>query len=120
VINKADRPGAAEARRDLDRVLDLGVRGAWRPPILSTCATAGEGVEELWSAIVAHRDHLNDTGELQARRRARVADELTEIVAALLRERARTAAGEHLDRLAARVAAREIDPWTAAEELLPD
>ncbi|MGQ0830772.1 MAG: methylmalonyl Co-A mutase-associated GTPase MeaB [Microthrixaceae bacterium] len=120
VINKADRPGAAEARRDLDRVLDLGVGGAWRPPILSTCATAGEGVEELWSAVVAHRDHLSVTGELEERRQAHVADELTEIVAALLRERARTATREHLDRLAARVAAREIDPWTAAEDLLPD
>jgi hypothetical protein len=60
------------------------------------------------------------SGDLEVRRAARVADELTEIVAALLRERAKATAGEHLDRLAAQVAARTIDPWTAAEELLPD
>jgi len=120
VINKADRPGADEARRDLDRMLDLTGTSGWRPPIVATTAATGEGVADLWTAIVEHRAHLTASGDLDVRRAARVADELTEIVAALLRERAKRAAGEHLDRLAARVAARTIDPWTAAEELLPD
>lgn len=120
VINKADRPGADEARRDLDRMLDLTGASGWRPPIVSTTAATGEGVADLWAAVGEHRAHLMSSGDLDARRAARVADELTEIVAALLRERAKATAGEHLDRLAAQVAARTIDPWTAAEELLPD
>lgn len=120
VINKADRPGATETKRDLDRMLDLTTASAWRPPIVATTASTGEGVEELWAAIGEHRRHLEESGELEARRTARVADELTEIVAALLRERAKVTAGEHLDRLAAQVAARAVDPWTAATELLPD
>jgi LAO/AO transport system kinase len=120
VINKADRPGVVEARRDLDRMLDLTTASDGRPPIVATTAATGEGVDELWAAIREHRDHLTTTGQLEERRRSRVADEITEIVAALLRERARASAADHLDRLAASVAARELDPWSAAEQLLPD
>jgi LAO/AO transport system kinase len=119
VINKADRPGAAEARRDLDRMLDLTAGADWRPPVVATTAATGEGVDELWTAIGAHRAHLTASGKLEERRRTRVGTELTEIVAALLRERATAAAGDRLDRVVAQVAAREIDPWTAAEQLLP-
>jgi LAO/AO transport system kinase len=119
VINKADRPGAAEARRDLDRMLDLTTGADWRPPVVATTAATGEGVDELWTAIGAHRAHLTASGKLEERRRTRVGTELTEIVAALLRERATAAAGDRLDRVVAQVAAREIDPWTAAEQLLP-
>jgi LAO/AO transport system kinase len=120
VINKADRPGAAEARRDLDRMLDLTTVADWRPPILATTASTGEGVAEVWAAIAEHKVHLTDSGQLEVRRTERVSDELTEIVAALLRERAKEAVGDRLDRLAAKVAARTVDPWTAARELLPD
>lgn len=120
VINKADRPGVKETRRDLERMLDLTDVSRWRPPILATTASTGEGVAELWGSIAEHRAHLSASGELTDRRRARLADEITEIVAALLRERARASSGDRLDRLAERVVARDIDPWTAAAQLLPD
>ena len=120
VINKDDRPGVKETRRDLERMLDLTDVSRWRPPILSTTASTGDGVAELWGSIAEHRAHLSASGELTDRRRARLADEITEIVAALLRERARASSGDRLERLAERVVARDIDPWTAAAELLPD
>jgi LAO/AO transport system kinase len=120
VINKADRPGVKDTRRDLERMLDLSDGSSWRPPILATTAVTGEGVAELWAAVDEHRAHQSASGELRARRRDRLADEISEIVAALLRERARATAGDRLDQLAGRVAAREIDPWTAATELLPE
>jgi LAO/AO transport system kinase len=120
VINKADRPGVKETRRDLERMLDLTDVSRWRPPILATTASTGDGVAELWDSIAEHRAHLSASGELTDRRRARLADEITEIVAALLRERARASSGDRLDRLAERVVARDIDPWTAAAQLLPD
>ncbi|HEY9558021.1 MAG TPA: methylmalonyl Co-A mutase-associated GTPase MeaB, partial [Acidimicrobiales bacterium] len=85
VINKADRPGTKETRRDLERMLDLTGTSGWRPPVVATTASTGEGVDELWSAIRAHRSHLEESGQLSARRAARIGDELTEIVAALLR-----------------------------------
>ena len=118
VVNKADRPGADEAVRDLERSLDLSERGTWRPPVVRTTATTGDGADELWAAVGAHRAHLESTGELEPRRRARIGDELARILAALLRERALDAAGARLDDLAQQVASREIDPWTAAERLL--
>src|SRR5687767_7502689 len=68
VINKADRPGADETRRDLERMLDLTAPEGWRPPILATVASTGEGVAELWSAVRHHREQLTESGELERRR----------------------------------------------------
>jgi LAO/AO transport system kinase len=118
VINKADRPGTDETRRDLERMLDLTAPSGWRPPVLATTATTGEGVEELWQAVARHRAHLTDAGELEPRRAARIGDELLRIVAALLHERAQAAGGPEVDELVGQVASRSVDPWTAAEELL--
>ncbi len=120
VINKADRPGAAEAKRDLDRMLDLTTASDWRPLILLTTASTGEGVDEVWAAIRSHRDHITASGELDRRRRARISTEISEIVAALLRERAAATTGDRLDALAEDVARRDLDPWAAAEALLGD
>jgi LAO/AO transport system kinase len=120
VINKSDRPGTDDTRRDLERMLDLTAPAGWRPPVLATTATTGEGVEELWRAVGAHRAHLTSTGEFESRRAARVGDELVRIVAALLHERAQATGGPEVDELAAAVARRSVDPWTAAEQLLRD
>ena len=120
VINKADRPGTEETGRDLERMLDLTAPAGWRPPVLATTAVTGDGVDELWQAIARHRAHLTATGELEPRRAARVNDELVRIVAALLHERAQSAGGPELDDVASLVARRELDPWSAAEQLLGD
>ena len=68
VINKADRKGADETRRDLEQMLDLSdlAHDAWRPPILQTTATSGEGVEELWNTVAQHREH-STTGAVLTR-----------------------------------------------------
>jgi LAO/AO transport system kinase len=120
VINKADRPGVEDTRRDLERMLDLTAAGGWRPPVLATVATDGQGVAELWAAIGGHRAHLTSTGELESRRAARLGDELVRILTALLCERAQASGGPRLDELVAAVARRALDPWSAAEQLLPD
>jgi LAO/AO transport system kinase len=119
VINKADRPGSDETRRDLDQMLDLGGTEAWRPPIVSTVATTGEGAGEVWEAIEAHRRHLTDTGGLEARRAQRLRDEVDQIVVETLRARARAGAHDDLDDVHQAVADRRLDPWAAADRLLP-
>ena len=64
VINKADRPGARETRRDLELMLDLTELGPWRPPIVETVASTGDGTEELWDTIGHHRAHQIEHGTL--------------------------------------------------------
>ena len=58
VVNKADRPGAARARRDLETMLAMGPRRVWRPPVVETVATDGTGLSGLWESLEAHAAHL--------------------------------------------------------------
>jgi GTPase len=55
VVNKADRPGASEARGHLEGMLELVAGEGWRPPVVEVTATTGAGVAELWSAVGRHR-----------------------------------------------------------------
>jgi LAO/AO transport system kinase len=121
VINKADRPGTDEARRDLERMLDMASipEAAWRPRVVPATATSGAGVEDVWQAIVDHRRHLDDSGQLAEQRRQRARDELARMVAARLAERSReVTAGPRAAELADALARGETDPWSAADELL--
>ncbi len=119
VINKADRPGAREARRDLEQMLDLSAPGAWRPPVVDTTASSGEGVDDLWRAIARHRAYLVGHGLLQQQRTERLAHELRRVMVA--RSRAdieELAAGEEFSRAVKALAAGELDPYEAADRLL--
>lgn len=121
VINKADRKGVEETRRDLEQMLDLSdlAHDAWRPPIVQTTATSGDGVEELWNVVVKHREHSSTTGLLQRRRSFRLREELREIVERRLEHRAREiCSGSEWDALQTKVLANQLDPWTAADEML--
>lgn len=122
-VNKADRPGAGEAHRDLEAMLDLtgafAVAGAWRPPVVDTSATEGTGVADLWAAVLAHRDHLVGSGRLDAERAARARVELARIVARRLLEEAEARSeGPAFDAALAEVVAGTLDPWEAADRLL--
>jgi len=119
VINKADRPGVDDTRRDLEQMLDLSETRAWRPPIVATDAVNGKGIDDLVDAVTGHRSHLETTGELTARRERRLRDELALIVTQRLRRRADSLleAGER-DELEAAVVSRRLDPWTAADQVL--
>ena len=128
VINKADRAGVDETRRDLDQMLDLAGPAEWptheaptnwRPPIVQTVATEGIGIVELWDAVTAHRRHAAESGLLDRRRAARLREELGEIVSRRLRQRAREVCGEdRWRRLTDAVVERRLDPWAAADEMI--
>ena len=121
VVNKADRDGADQVRRDLRNMLALAERGpdAWRPPIVQTVAQTGRGVDEVVDRIDDHRVGMAASGELERRRVRRARDEIEAIAVTALRERwgdvhART----ELDELAEKVAAGTSDPYAAADDLL--
>ncbi len=116
VVNKADRPDVDETVTELFRMLDVGPERAWRPPIVTTVATDGSGLDDLWAAVLDHRRHLTEAGELQDRRRERASREIEAAVRAGLRRRASLDSGGV--ELLSRVAAREIDPWSAAGTII--
>ncbi len=119
VINKADRPGAREARRDLDQMLDLSAPGPWRPEIVETTATTGDGVDGLWSALARHRAHLLGSGRLTIRRADRMSQELRRVLLARAAVRVDDLAGsEEFTSAVKALAAGELDPYQAADRLL--
>ncbi len=119
VINKADRKGVDDTRRDLEQMLDLSELGDWRPPIIPTVASQGEGVDRFWDAVVQHREYISGSGELVRRRERRLREELREIIVRRLEMRAREiCTGDRWDHLESGVANRSVDPWSAADEML--
>jgi LAO/AO transport system kinase len=121
VINKADRKGVEETRRDIEQMLDLSdlAHDAWRPPIVATVGSTGQGVSELWDAVLAHREHAETSGQLAERRVFRMREELREIVARRLEAKAREiCTGERWEEIQADVLKHVTDPWSAADEML--
>jgi LAO/AO transport system kinase len=112
VVNKADRPDAQAAVRDLRSMVALATAD-WKPPIVTTVATSGEGIDELVRQLDRHWSWLESSGERERRRLARARDEVTVLVFGVIRDRL-----DVPDGLAARVADGRLDPYEAADELL--
>jgi LAO/AO transport system kinase len=141
VVNKADRPGSDTTVKALKLMLHMGegttVRhhgqkmavpavspdsasepSGWPVPVLETVATEGKGIAAVVEALVAHRDYLRRSGEGLLREKERSRQEIEQLLQAhfLAHLRAVVSPAE-LDRLVEAVAAREVDPYTAAEQL---
>jgi LAO/AO transport system kinase len=121
VINKADREGVNSTEKELEALLSLATReDSWHPPIVKTVATENKGIEELATAIDGYREFHLQAKSGEGRRRAIARWRILE----LLRERLVSqtleadSASEKLDRLAAEVASRRRDPYSAVEELM--
>jgi LAO/AO transport system kinase len=125
VVNKADRPGAANTARALEMVVGRnashGAAGedGWAPPILQAIALDGTGVPEVLDAVAAHRDHLRATGLWAGRERKRVETELLNVLRQEMLDRLLARVGpEQIQAWVERVVAREVDVYTAVERLL--
>ena len=129
VVNKADQSGAGKLESELRGMLEMGhATGAvgdgedsWWPPIVRTVAVREDGLDELLAAIDEHGAHLAATGAGQQRRVDRATQVVRELALARLRASLDdVAAGDEalLSSLAVRVAAREVDPWEAADQVV--
>lgn len=121
VVNKADQGDPDRTIAEVKLMLGLNpVPAAWRPPVLKTVATSGEGTEQVLEAVEAHRRYLTAGGQLEQKRRQRRRTEILRIVEARARDRVLEAAARSgkLDELAGRVYTGELDPYAAAEEIL--
>jgi LAO/AO transport system kinase len=123
VVNKADRDGARSVRRDLRSMLALTERpeGAWRPPVLLTTAHTGEGIDDVVAQLDEHLAWARASGSLRARRVRRAKAEVEAIALTALRRRWTGVADRtELDDLAAEVVDGSLDPYAAADRLLPN
>jgi LAO/AO transport system kinase len=119
VINKADRDGVRETRRDLEGMLDLTAPGDWRPPIVETVASTGEGIDSLWTAIADHRAYLDASGLLDKLRRERLEREFHQILVARLERKILDLHGSSgYAGVIESLASGELDPYDAADRLL--
>jgi LAO/AO transport system kinase len=120
VVNKSDHPMTDTMIREIRGVLSLGPSTSWRVPIVKTEATKGEGVAELAEKISEHRDHIEAEGTLDERRARNLRNEVLELAASRMRRRLEAAVADDASvrELLDRVVKRDLDPASAAKELL--
>jgi LAO/AO transport system kinase len=119
-VNKRDHPAAKTMVSEVRSILALDTERDWRPPIVLTEAVRGDGVEELWDEVEAHRAHLEQTGTLAERRARNLAGEVFAVASARAKTRLQEAVAEddELRRLLGEVQRRELDPLTAVREIM--
>jgi LAO/AO transport system kinase len=120
VVNKSDHPMTDTMIREIRGVLSLGPSTSWRVPIVKTEAAKGEGVAELAEKITQHREHIEAEGTLDERRARNLRNEVLELAAARMRRRLEAAVADDASvrELLDRVVKRDLDPASAAQELL--
>jgi LAO/AO transport system kinase len=119
-INKLDHPAAKTMLNEVRSILALDRSRDWNPPIILTEAVRGEHVTELWEKIEEHRAFLEQSGQLDERRRANLAREVFAVASSRASRHLERAVADdaELRRLLAEVQARELDPLTAVREIL--
>jgi LAO/AO transport system kinase len=116
VVNKADRDGAGSVVRDLRQMLRQGPARPWDPPVLSTAASLGDGIAELWTGIEEHARWAGASGARDAKRRERLLREVESLAAERFRlDLARALAAN--EQLIDGLVTRRVDPYGAAEEI---
>ncbi len=123
VINKADREGVLRTQKELEALLSLAHRpDMWNPPIIKTIATESKGIDDLSAAIASYLEFQSSDSHTNERRQAIARWRLTE----LLRERllsdllSKNGTGQRLDDIAARIAEKSLDPYSAVEEIIAE
>ena len=118
VVNKTDRPGVEAQVAAIEGMLALAPPAAWRPPVVRTTATTGEGVEDLLAAVLEHQRFLDGGQRRQEARRRRARRRVERLLSALIQERMRTGHRAALAAALAEVGEGAVDPYTAARRLL--
>jgi LAO/AO transport system kinase len=119
-VNKADREGVDRVVAEIESMLSLSAPDGHRPEIVKTVATRDQGVDALLAAVESFRSRAERDGALRRKRRANLLRQLEATLEArmLRRARERVMTPAETDRILDRLAARQVDPLTAAEEVL--
>ncbi len=120
VVNKADKPGIEQTIAELQSMVDLTEDRDWKPPIIPTSAKEKKGIPDLIEHITAHDEYLHSSDLFQERRRSRYETELIDllrkrIISYVLDDKKLKA---QVDDCLKKISLRELDPYTAADEIL--
>jgi len=110
VVNKSDHPMADQLRREIRSMMEMLQFTGWVPELVATQALSGDGVDELWNAIERHMAYLNETGEIERRRRDAFVHQVRQLALGRLERR--------LDRELQDDARAGVDPYEAADRVL--
>jgi len=118
VVNKSDRDGADRVVAEINMVLDFNNHER-RPPVIKTCASTGTGIDLLGQNIVSHMDYLKDVDKLHNRRKDNSKAEILELVKQKVMDMVLGGSGGvPLEEICDKVSEREVDPYTACEQIL--
>lgn len=123
VVNKSDREGADQLVKELESVAEYkAMEQKWKPPVHTTIATDGQGIEDVVNSIENHLEYLKESGEYQKREEERAKGEFTRTVQDLLLKKAFAGEGskKRFEELLKEIMDKKTDPYTAAEKLLED
>jgi LAO/AO transport system ATPase len=122
VVNKGDREGAQDAVRDINMILDWLPEGRWRPKVLTTIAAQNKGIQEMYDAILEHKDKLIKMNKWQEQRGQRNKSHCFSIMEQavngyMLRQIEEVAKHKEIFE---NVFEGEMDPYSGAEKLLKE
>ncbi|HWQ28180.1 MAG TPA: methylmalonyl Co-A mutase-associated GTPase MeaB [Dehalococcoidia bacterium] len=119
VVHKADLPNADQLLRQVASMVEGTTRDGWRVPVLKASSAKGDGIDELVEALERHRQWLVESGALERQRASQARHQVLTLVRHRLLERVLASTDDRsLDEVVRRVAARDLDPHTAAETLI--
>jgi LAO/AO transport system kinase len=110
VVNKSDHPMADQLRREIRSMMEMQQFTGWIPELVATQALSGDGIDELWNAVERHVAYLNETGEIERRRRDAFVHQVRQLAMGRLERR--------LDRELRDDARAGVDPYEAADRVL--
>ena len=120
VVNKSDRPGSDRVARELQMMLSLGKEKDWKTPIVSTTASTGEGIENLWKEIEEHQKYLGED-KLQAQRLGKLKYELeNQISQKLFTKKIIEIGDDEIAKTSKEILDRVIDPFTAVDNIIKE
>ncbi len=120
VVNKADREGADRVVTELSLMLDLSpARSDWKPPIVKTVGTLGEGIEDLAEKILAHRKFLEESEGLDKKRNSRAREEILNLIEQEISKYVHKMLKYDVsfDEVIEQVVARKKDPYSYAQKI---
>ena len=110
VVNKSDHPMANQMRREIRGMMEMLQFSGWVPELVMTQALLGDGIDDLWRAIESHLVYLNESGEIETKRREAFAHQVRQLALGRLQKR--------LEREIQTNIRTEIDPYAAADAVL--